>query len=229
VSHQRIQGATVSTLQALLPRTEGGTPRIAPARPDQLRPLPGIVAKVAGRVTGTGPANIFTTLGQHPRLFRVWLRYSAQLMPFGKLPRRDTELVILRVAWRCLCAYEWHQHVPIALRVGLTADEVAGVAVSPPAEPFTVRQLALLAASDELLAQRVLSDSTWRAVETTLGTREVIELCLLIGNYQGLASTIGGLGIQIEPDPIRVVPTHRGSAIHRWQAAARLARSTKPT
>jgi alkylhydroperoxidase family enzyme len=229
VSHQRAQGATVTTLQALLPPTEGGTPRIAAARPDELRPLPGIVAKVAGRVTGTGPPNIFTTLGRHPRLFRVWLRYSAQLMPFGTLPRRDTELVILRVAWRCRCAYEWHQHVPIALRVGLTADEVAGVAVSPPAKSFTVRQLTLLAASDELLAQRVLSDSTWRAVEATLGTREVIELCLLIGNYQGLASTISGLGIQIEPDPKRVVPTHRGSGIHRWQAAARLARSTKPT
>jgi alkylhydroperoxidase family enzyme len=230
VSHQRPEGATVvATLQALLAPTDGGTPRIAAARPDQLRPLPRIVAKVAGRVTGTGPANIFTTLGQHPRLFRVWLRYSAQLMPFGKLPRRDTELVILRVAWRCLCAYEWHQHVPIALRVGLTAEEVKGVAVSLPANHFTLRQLALLAASDELLAQRVLSDSTWRAVEATLDTREVIELCLLVGNYQGLASTIGGLGIQIEPDPARVVPTHRSSTIPRWKTAVRLARSTKAT
>lgn len=230
MSHQRPQGATVATLQALLPATDGGTPpRIAAPHPDELRPLPRIVAKVAGRVTGTGPANIFTTLGQHPRLFRVWLRYSAQLMPFGELPRRDTELVILRVAWRCRCAYEWHQHVPLALRVGLTADEVAGVALSPPAEGFTVRQLALLAAADELLAQRALSDSTWHAVQATLGTREVVELCLLIGNYQGLASTIGGLGVQIEPNPTRALPTHRSSRIHRWKAAAGLARSTKAT
>jgi alkylhydroperoxidase family enzyme len=206
VSHRRPQRATVATLQALLGPTEGGMPRIAPARPDELRPLPRIGTTVAARVAGTGPANIFTTLGQHPRLFRVWLRYSAQLMPFGKLPRRDTELVILRVAWRCRCAYEWHQHVPVALRVGLTADEVAGVAVSPPSKIFTARQLALLAAGDELLAERVLSDSTWRALNEMLGTREVIELCLLIGNYQGLASTIGGLGIQIEPDLRKICP-----------------------
>lgn len=229
MSHQGPQGATVAALQALLAPTEDSPPRISAARPGELRPLPGIVAKVAGRVTGTGPPNIFTTLGQHPRLFRSWLRYSAQLMPFGKLPRRDTELVILRVAWRCRCAYEWHQHVPIALRVGLTADEVAGVAVNPPAKGFTVRQLALLAAGDELLAQRVLSDSTWRTVEATLGTGEVIELCLLIGNYQGLASAIGGLGIQIEPDSTSVVTTHRGAPISRWKAAGRLARSTKAT
>ena len=90
---------------------------------------------------------------------------------------------------------------------------MAGVAVNSPAKGFTVRQLALLAATDELLAQRVLSDSTWRTVQATLDTREVIELCLLIGNYQGLASTIGGLGIQIESDPSPLTPTHPGSAI----------------
>lgn len=198
MSHQRAPGATVVRLQALLPPLERGTPRITPAAPKELRPFARIVAEVAGRVTGTGPANIFTTLGQHARLFRVWLRYSAQLMPLGSLPRLDTELVILRVAWQCGSAYEWHQHVPIALRLGLTSDEVAGVAVSPPADGFTVRQRALLGVADELLAQRALSDSTWGAVHATLDTREIIELCLLIGNYQGLASTIGGLGIQIE-------------------------------
>ena len=188
----------MTRLQAMLTPREGGTPRIAPAPTGSLRPLARLVAEIAGRITGTGPTNIFTTLGQDPRLFRVWLRYSAQLMPFGRLPRRDTELVILRVAWQCRCAYEWHHHVPLGLRVGLTPDEVAGVAASSPAEGFSLRQQALLAAGDELLAQRALSDSTWSAVQAALGTREVIELCLLIGNYQGLAATIGGLGIQIE-------------------------------
>jgi alkylhydroperoxidase family enzyme len=162
-----------------------------------------MVAEIARRVTGSGPPNIFTTLGQHPRLFRTWLRYSAQLMPFGQLPRRDTELVILRVAWQCRSGYEWHQHVPIALRVGLTPDEVAGVADSSSADGFTQRQRTLLAVSDELLARRELSDTTWSAAQATLRDREAIELCLLIGHYQGLASTIGGLGIQIEHAPGR--------------------------
>ena len=156
------------------------------------------MAEVAGRVTGSGPPNIFTTLGRHPRLFRAWLRYSAHLMPFGQLPRRDTELVILRVAWRCRSAYEWHQHVPIALRVGLIAGRGRGRGRQSSLGGFTQRQRALLAVSDELLAARALSDATWSAVQATLGDREAIELCLLIGHYQGLASAIGGLGIQIE-------------------------------
>jgi alkylhydroperoxidase family enzyme len=187
----------VAALQALLPPGAGGAPRIAPARPRELAPLARLVAVIAGRVTGTGPPNIFTTFGRHPRLFRSWLRYSARLMPFGQLPRRDTELVILRVAWRCRSAYEWHQHVALGLRMGLTPDEVAGVAESA-AGGFSERQRALLAVTDQLLARRALSDTTWSAVQSTLSEREAIELCLLVGNYQGLASAVGGLAIQIE-------------------------------
>jgi hypothetical protein len=56
----------------------------------------------------------------------------------------------------------------------------------------------VLAVRDDLLAHRALSDTTWRAVQAALGNRDAIELCLLIGNHQGLASAIGGLGIHIE-------------------------------
>ena len=72
-----------------------------------------------------------------------------------------------------------------------------------PAGAFTERQRALLAVSDELLARRALSDATWSAVQATLHDREAIELCMLIGHYQGLASTIGALGIQLERVPGR--------------------------
>ena len=64
-------------------------------------------------------------------------------------------------------------------------------------------QRTLLAVSDELLAGRALSSATWSAVQATLSDREAIELCLLIGHYQGLASAIGGLGIQVEDVPVR--------------------------
>ena len=170
-----------------------------PAPVRQLRPLARLVASTTGRLTGTGPPAIFTTLGRHPRLFRAWLFYSAHLMPFGTLPRRDSELVILRVAWQCGAAYEWWHHVPLGLRAGLRPDEIAAAAeraVGTPISP-NVSEL-LVAITDELLTQRALSDDTWQAARQTLTEREVIETCLLVGHYQGLASAIGGLGIQLE-------------------------------
>ena len=198
MSRRGPRGAQVAELQALLAPSEGCPPRVPPAPPRELHPLARVVAGVAGRISGDGPPNIFMTLGRNPRLFRAWLRYSAQLMPFGRLPRADTELVILRVAWRSGSAYEWHQHVRIALCAGLTRDQIAGVADGPAADAFTDRQRTLLAVSDELLADRALADSTWSDVRATFSERETIELCLLVGHYQGLASAIGGLGVQVE-------------------------------
>jgi alkylhydroperoxidase family enzyme len=157
-----------------------------------------MVAELSGRITGSGPPNIFTTLGQHPRLFRAWLYYSAHLMPFGRLPRPDTELVILRVAWRCRSLYEWRQHVPLALRVGLGAEQIEAIAGDDATNGFTDRLRALLAVSDDLLGQRAMSESTWREARANLTDRELIEACLLVGHYQGLASAIGGLAIEPE-------------------------------
>ncbi len=190
--------ATVVRLQGLVPAVAGDAPRVAPARLHDLGPLARIVSGIAARISSGEPPRLVTTLGRHPSLFRAWLRYSAHLMPFGALPRRDTELVILRVAWQCRSAYEWQQHVPIALRVGLTPDEVAGVADDPPAGGLTARQQALLAASDELLASSRLSDETWAAVQRELDTESAIELCMLVGQYQGLGTALGGLGVPVE-------------------------------
>jgi len=198
VTRPRVADPQTARLQALLPLAPTSPPRISPVRPDELKPLARLVATLTGRLTGSGPPNIFTTLGQHPRLFRAWLYYSAHLMPFGRLPRGDTELVILRVAWRCRSVYEWRQHVPLALRIGLTADQVGAIADPASDGGLSDRQRTLLAVADELLGQRAISKPTWRSARAILADRDLIELCLLVGNYQGLASAIGGLAIAPE-------------------------------
>jgi alkylhydroperoxidase family enzyme len=198
VTRGRVGHPQVDRLRALLPLAPTSPPRIPSARPRELGPLARAVAEISGRITGSGPPNIFTTLGQHPRLFRAWLYYSAHLMPFGRLPRRDTELVILRVAWRCRSVYEWRQHVPLALRIGVAPEQIDAIARNDPGNGFTDRQRALLALSDDLLAQRAMSESSWHDARAVLSDRELIEACLLVGHYQGLASAIGGLAIEPE-------------------------------
>jgi alkylhydroperoxidase family enzyme len=207
VTGPRVADPQTAQLQALLPLAPSSPPRIPPAPPRQLRPLARIVAQLTGRLTGGASPNIFTTLGQHPRLFGAWLHYSARLMPFGQLPRSDTELVILRVAWRCRSVYEWRQHVPLALRIGLTPEEIRAVTGAGSTNGLSERQGALLGVTDDLLGQRAISEPRWRSVRATLTDRELIELCLLVGHYQGLASAIGGLAIAPEITQERVT-TH---------------------
>lgn len=214
-------------LQALLPPVSHA-PRVHPASLRELRPLARIVAWASGRLTGTEPLTIFTTLGRHPRLFRAWLFYSARLMPFGTLPRRDAELVILRVAWQCGAAYEWWHHVPLALRAGLRPEEVAAAAGVPPAADLSERRRVLIAITDDVLARQALSDDTWQAARQTLTEREMIEACLLIGHYQGLASAIGGLGIQLEDGSLNEAPISGGPAAQRSRMRDRPVAASPP-
>ena len=40
-------------------------------------------SRIAGRVSGTEPMKLFTTMGRHRSLFRAWLWFGGRLMPRG--------------------------------------------------------------------------------------------------------------------------------------------------
>ncbi|MDX6669011.1 MAG: hypothetical protein QOK04_2391 [Solirubrobacteraceae bacterium] len=193
----RLDAAELERLRALVP-DRAAPVRVAPAAVRKLGPLARVTALGSARVLRSQPANIFRVLGRHPSLFRAWLRYSAKLMPRGTLPRRDAELVILRVAWRTRAPYEWNQLVWLGSRAGLSAADVERAA-SDDLAGWPPRQRTLVSATDELLASSRLTDDTWAAVERELGTKGAIELCMLVGQYQGLGTALGGLGVQVEP------------------------------
>jgi alkylhydroperoxidase family enzyme len=123
--------------------------------------------------------------------------------------------LILRVAWQCRADYEWWHHVPLALRAGLRPEEIAAAAGVPSAADPSERRRVLIAITDDVLARQTLSDGTWQAARQTLTEREMIEACLLIGHYQGLASVIGGLGIQLEGGSLNEAPVSGGPAAPR--------------
>ena len=179
-------------------RHDASAQRIAPGgRHDVGLPV-WAFAQIAGRVTGTEPPKLFLTLGRHRRLFRGWLRFAGRLMPRGTLPRRDTELVILRVAHLRGCEYEYHHHVRLGRRAGIGAAELERLRGGPGAAGWSARERTLLIAVDELHARGDVSDETWAELSRHLDERGLIELVLLAGHYEMLATAIGTL--RIAPD-----------------------------
>lgn len=177
------------------------TARIPPGTRGEVGLVGWGLAQGAGLVGGTAPPNLFLTLGRHRKLFRGWLRFASRLMPGGTLPRRETELVILRVAHLRDCAYEFDHHVHLGRRSGVTADDVARVLEGPGALGWSPREHAILAVVDALHHDGDVDDQTWAAMRTHLDERGAIELCLLAGHYEMLATTIAAL--RIEPDARR--------------------------
>ncbi|MCW6007882.1 carboxymuconolactone decarboxylase family protein [Micromonospora sp. CPCC 205371] len=175
------------------------TPRVRPGDRGALGVVNTVVCAVAARRFGVAVPNVFATLGRHRRLFRAWLRFAARLMPYGTLARVDAELVILRVAVVCGSDYEWHQHVRLGRRAGLTDEQIERAGAGPDAPGWTDHQRALLRAVDEFTVDRTIGAATWAALSAAYDEAQLIELCLLIGHYEMLAGTLNALGV--EPDP----------------------------
>lgn len=173
-------------------------PRIAPGNRRAVGLVAWSLARAAGRVAGTNPPNLFLTMARQPRLFRGWLRFAGRLMPGGTLPRRETELVILRVAHLRGCAYEFEHHVRLGRRAGITDADVTAVQDGPDGPGWTARESALLRAVDALHHHGDLDDATWAQLRVHLDEPAAVEFVLLVGHYEMLATFL--LTLRVEPD-----------------------------
>jgi 4-carboxymuconolactone decarboxylase len=150
------------------------------------------------RADPEGPdLNIFATLARHPRLLKRWSAFGGVLLYAGELPGRERELLILRTGWNCRADYEWGQHVRIALDAGLTDEEVERVPAGPEAG-WSEQDAMLLRAADELHQSARIGDETWRALAATWSELQLIELCMIVGQYHLVAFTLNSLGVERE-------------------------------
>ena len=145
-----------------------------------------------------GDLAIFSTLAHHPRLLKRWSQFGGVLLYGGELPARARELLILRTAWNCEADYEWGQHVRIGLDAGLTRDEIEAVVGPVDDGGWSEADAALLHAADELHRDAHIGDATWGALAATWSVPQLIELCMVVGQYHLVAFTLNSLGVQRE-------------------------------
>jgi AhpD family alkylhydroperoxidase len=174
---------------------EDQIPRIRPGSVHEIGWVNWGIVKLAGIAVGGDPPHIFSTLARHRRLFRRWLLFAGALMPGGRLPREDTELLILRVAHNTGCDYEWVHHERLAQDAGLTEQEIARVRGGVSAPGWSDRSAVLLSAADELHLDRRISNELWVRLRAMLDEPELIELCMLVGHYEMLAMTLNSLAV----------------------------------
>ena len=155
-------------------------------------------ARLAGRVTGGAPPSVFLALGRRPSLLFAWLPFASRLMPRGRLPRRDTELVILRVAAVRDCAYEFDHHVRLGRRAGVSPTDLDRVLAGSSADGWTQHERLLIEVTDELLAEHDLDDATWTRLHAELDEAACVELILLVGHYDMLATMLNTLRVPLD-------------------------------
>ena len=175
------------------------TPRIQPLPREGRDPRTEELMSTLVQPNGT-ELNLFATLAHHPRLLKRWSAFGGVLLYGGALPPRERELLILRTAFHCHAHYEWGQHVAIALAAGVTQEEVDRIAAGPHAPGWSNDDAVLLHAADELHADSVIGDPTWAALAERFDEQQLIELCMVVGQYHLVAFTLNSLGVQAERD-----------------------------
>ena len=195
----------------------GKGPRIAPLHPEELNDeLLRLVARmitinlavnarepevltdlVAKQEAGASREQIAAQLTSLPEIMRVMLRHpelfarqaelGIQLLSQGALTPRDRELAILRIGWLCQAPYEWGEHVLIAKSLGISSDEIESVTQGASAPGWNERERAILEAVDELHREAMISDATWETLARWLDEKQLIELPIVIGQYQTVA------------------------------------------
>lgn len=174
--------------------------RIAPLAPEARDQRTEALLATLRAPGSEGDLNLFATLAHHPKLLKRWSAFGGVLLYGGELPQRERELLILRTAWNCEAAYEWGQHVRIGLAAGLTRDEIAAVATDDPGDDqgWSPGDAALLRAADELHHDARIGDATWAELAEAWNEAQLVELCMLVGQYHLVAFTLNSLGVQRE-------------------------------
>jgi alkylhydroperoxidase family enzyme len=142
-------------------------------------------ADVSARIANL--PEIVRTMLRHPDLFARQVDIGIQLLGRGALNPRDRELAILRIGWLCQAPYEWGEHVHVAKSLGISSTEIERVVQGSDAPGWGEHEQAILKATEELHRDAMISDATWAVLARRLDERQLIELPIVVGQYQAVA------------------------------------------
>ena len=148
--------------------------------------------------------SVVGTFVRHPRLAEAFWGFNGYQLQRSSLPLRWRELVILRVAHLRRSAYEWGQHVKIALEGGITAEEIDQLAQGN--DGFDGTDRLVLEATDELLGDGRISDDLLPRIEAELDTHQMMDLVFIVGTYSMLAMAFETWRLTPEPDTAPLPP-----------------------
>lgn len=170
----------------------GQPPRVLPTQAEavvraaqlHLTKLRGNAPETAGSVAIADiPDMVLTLLGCHPDLYELVASVSVYLLGKTTLPRRDFELLVLRTDWLCQSPYNWGEHVKIAKRSGVSAEEIERVICGSDATGWSEHDRALLRAAEELHADAMISDATWAILAKRFSEKQLFEVIVLVGQF----------------------------------------------
>jgi alkylhydroperoxidase family enzyme len=157
-------------------------------------------ATQAGVPAALAELNVFRVLLRHPALAKWLADLLVGLLGHGELDPRLRELMIMRIGWMTRSDYEWSQHWRIALRLGLSEQDLLGVREWQRHDSFGPAERSVLALVDEVVRDGKVTDLTWAACREHVADdpRVLLELLTVVGLWQMVAAHLRSLGVPLD-------------------------------
>ena len=148
----------------------------------------------------------FRVLANNPPLLKAVFGQLTTLLLRNTFDTRLRELIIMRIGWVTGSEYEWTQHWRVALNAGIPAEDVLAVRDWQNSDRLTAADKAVLAATDETLAGKTISDATWAEVtKHVVDPGQQVEFVVAMANCTMFSILLRNLKIPVE-DGVMVWP-----------------------
>ncbi|MGS0892355.1 carboxymuconolactone decarboxylase family protein [Burkholderia stagnalis] len=161
----------------------------------EIAPLVGRIVAERGRML-----NLYSMLLHSPSVCEGWLSFLTAIRQRSSLSARVRELVIMRIAVVNSADYEFQQHRPIALSVGVSDAQIEALRTGG-FDAFASGERAALAYCDAMTKSVRVPDDVFAAVRGHFGERELVELTATVGAYNLVSRFLEAL--QVDHDDER--------------------------
>src|SRR5580698_7631318 len=140
----------------------------------------------------------FRMLANNPPLAKATFALLSQLLEHNTFDARLRELMIMRIGWVTGSAYEWTQHWRVATTAGVPPEHVLAVRDWRASDQLTPADKAILAATDECLAGKSISDAAWVEVaKHVTDPGQQVEFVIAMGNWMSFSLLFRNLRIPL--------------------------------
>jgi 4-carboxymuconolactone decarboxylase len=111
---------------------------------------------------------------------------------------RVREVAILITARCCDSQFEWAAHEDEAVREGVPQETIEAIRLGGPVDALDPTDALIIRLGRETLQSRKVTPETYRRAHKTFGTRVLVDLVALMGNYASTAIMLTVFDMQLD-------------------------------
>ncbi len=182
----------------------------------EVLPLQELQGDLGERVAGLGArqVNLYRALAHAPELTHAWIDWAWALREQCVTSRALREVMILRTAVVMRSEYEWHQHVTMAEKAGVTPEKIDAIPAWQTSSVFADDERAALQLTDCMLTGNV-PDAVHDELDRHFSGQEQVELALTAGFYAMVPRVLDACRVPVEgaePGPAGSTPVARAAS-----------------